>query len=592
MGDAEYTCRTCGKSFEQENSHELFQMFSASEYQNEIKMILSEFEIWNLNISENDGLPQKICITCFDSFCQIHNFRVMCEEAQTNFSELCTGLDIIIKMEPELAGDFDGDFPEDFEGEQIITIQEHYQFPRDERVKVPAERLAESKKRIASLQTNNSTKEYTDYKNDKDKARQDEIDEMNAEVPEFKPHRCEFCMDIVSFDDPDLLNDHYNVFHSTDLPYLCPKCDKCFESKIKRNIHAKGHYRILVECDICGKKVRGGKPMMAQHNELHHVEIDRECLTCGKIFPKASLKTFNFHMSWHDDAKLHKCKYCEKKFIQITHLVVHEKSHTGACVYQCYECGIGFANDYLLSEHNKIHEADIPNVPGEEMEIPSDDHNNETNQKSICCELCNKYFRSMINLRLHNYKKHGEAPTKAVRSLLIQKQNLVVVKPFKCSKCPESFLMHTQLVLHLKTHDENRPFKCQSCPKSFKKDKYLKSHVDMVHLKKKGYVCLLCGYAFVNKHNLDEHMASKHSTQKDFRCEVCGKEFAFEKALKNHMLRHQEVKPFACTVCSKSFRTASVLKGHVKTHEKIAKISVESALNQKKSDQNGPNGLM
>ncbi|XP_055916057.1 zinc finger protein 226-like [Eupeodes corollae] len=570
MGD-EYTCRTCGKTSELEDNTDLFPLFTSTDYHNELKMILSEFEIWNLNISENDGLPQKICLTCFDSFCQIHNFRVMCEEAQMNFGELCTGLDIIIKMEPESSGNMDSEFPEDFEGEQIVTIQEHYQFPRDTRPKV-SEPPAEEQKTVDLLEKKpiGSVAENMDI-DDKEKARQEEIDEMNAEVPEFKPYRCEFCMDIVSFDDPDLLNDHYNALHSTETPYLCPKCDKCFDSKFKRNVHAKAHYRILVECDICGKKVRGGKPMLAQHNELHHIEIDRECLTCGKIFPKATLKTFNYHMSWHDDAKLHKCKYCEKKFIQITHLVVHEKSHTGACVYQCYECGIGFANETLLKEHNQAKGHSNDDFPGEVVEqsdvVPKVDPNKKANQ----CEICKKPFRSMLNLRLHMFKKHGTKPTASVRQLIKQRQNLAIIKPFKCSKCPESFLMHTQLVMHLKSHDENKSHKCPTCSKPFKKEKYLKCHIDTVHLKKKDHVCGICGWAFVYRQSLDEHIAVKHSNTKDFICEICEKAFAFEKALKNHMLTHKEEKPFACTVCSKSFRQSCALKDRIRS---ITVISV------------------
>lgn len=555
MGDAEYTCRTCGKDFEQENSTELFPMFTSSEYRNELKMILSEFEMWNLNISENDGLPQKICITCFDSFCQIHNFRIMCEEAQNNFNELCTGLDIIIKMEPDFNGDFDSDLPEDYEGEQVITIQEHYRFPRNHSANNT--KPASDPKIVTKSNTNTQ---------DTEAARQEEIDELNEDVPEFKPHRCEFCMDVVSFDDPDLLNDHYNALHSTNLPYLCPKCDKCFDTKFKRNVHAKVHYRILVECEICGKKVRGGKPMMAQHNELHHIEMDRECLTCGRIFPKATLKTFNYHMSWHDDAKLHKCKYCEKKFIQITHLVVHEKSHTGACVYQCYECGIGFANEELLSEHKKNY--GHMNEIVEEIEESAE---KEAYKKANFCQICNKLFRSNVSFRLHNYKSHGAPPALSVKQMIKIKPNHALVKPYKCSKCPESFILHTQLVMHMKKHDENRPYKCKICFKKFKVDKNLKSHVDSVHLKKKKYICKTCGCGFVYRHFLVAHIGSKHKDLKEYKCETCGKIFGCEKTFKRHMLSHNESKPFECTICSKCFNHPSVLKAHVKTHLKIEK---------------------
>lgn len=46
-----------------------------------------------IQISCNDGLPQKICTDCFSKFCTVSSFRLQCLEAQTVLSNIFDKID-------------------------------------------------------------------------------------------------------------------------------------------------------------------------------------------------------------------------------------------------------------------------------------------------------------------------------------------------------------------------------------------------------------------------------------------------------------------------------------------------------------------
>lgn len=570
MSVVERTCRTCGKTSEFIDDQQFFPLFETSpmniNYSTELESILEEFEIWNLNISKNDGLPQKICLNCFDSFCQVHNFRKLCIDAQSTFGEMCTGLDIFIK---------DDDLPSDDELLVSVEIQERFTFPGDECPKTETSEVPNAPVIPPPAEIDNDTA----------KAEQliESIIMPNLTIKKF---RCDYCMNFVSFDDPELLNDHYNEKHSSDKPYPCPKCPQTFDKKTKQKIHARSHYTEMITCEKCGKKFKGDETVLWEHNEYYHVNKDRDCPICGKKFLNVCLKRVQYHMYWHDDSKLRKCSFCDKKFIQTTHLAVHELTHNDQFKFKCKTCGYAYKTAKILAEHNCDEAGQYPfqckHCPKKYINRRSYDAHIQCHKPNVVyphCDICNITYRSTMNFRLHNYKKHGAPATQSVLNIVKKrnKKKAPIIKPYKCSKCPEEFVLHQRLVKHLKTHNEDRPFKCTLCPKTFKRMAHMKFHVDSTHLNKRKYKCTMCGWAFPLVTNLKEHMAAKHKDTKEFHCEICSHEFATKKGLKTHMLRHSEEKPFVCTVCKRGFKRLVALECHMRMHLKNAVDKTETA---------------
>lgn len=160
------------------------------------------------------------------------------------------------------------------------------------------------------------------------------------------------------------------------------------------------------------------------------------CVVCGKTFNTPD------NLKWHgythtgqrpkkvrngpSPEKKHKCEFCDKKFLRKIYLVNHLRKHT--------------------------------------------------DEKPWVCKICNKSYKAMISLKLHNFNNH-DGPGNGLN------------KSYLCPLCNKLFENPTQLSKHMVTHTENRAFLCEHCPKSFTSAKYLKIHVRSVHESIKPYAC-------------------------------------------------------------------------------------------------------
>jgi len=84
----------------------------------------------------------------------------------------------------------------------------------------------------------------------------------------------------------------------------------------------------------------------------------------------------------------------------------------------------------------------------------------KTHTKPYRCEVCDKRFGKLIQMKNHRLIKH-ENPN-----------------AFKCHVCSKTLRKKESLKNHLMTHEEKRvkPFKCQRCQKLFGYEQSLKNH--------------------------------------------------------------------------------------------------------------------
>lgn len=316
-------------------------------------------------------------------------------------------------------------------------------------------------------------------------------------------------------------------------------------SKLKRKKN-KAKKKIW-KCVICSV-TKLDKDQLIEHYSMH------------KEAEKSNIDTQNNKAKWQ-------CMICSEIEISKDSLLNHYETHKietdvrkgveiQGTYYMCSVCSAEFTSATMYDNHIELKHGESESI----------------------CKLCNKPFKNLYSLCVHNFKKHSthkiykctccdfEHEDPKLLSVHLKEQH----EKYSCEVCKKSFTTLTWYEEHKNFHKGQTRLKCEICPKTFPYARNLVAHKKKNHPEtfadlSVSYSCKYCDVKFPNMKSLASHIRS-HNGPSSLLCDLCGKSLSCYDHLKKHLRIHRGEKPFKCDVCGKGFSDKCNLKLHERVH--------------------------
>ena len=163
--------------------------------------------------------------------------------------------------------------------------------------------------------------------------------------------------------------------------------------------------------------------------------------------------------------------------------------------------------------------------------------------RKIKCQLCNRKFFTLAELKSHHTTDHGIVKCKSCSKCFNSKEALEqhmqqhTVEQWICDSCGKGFQYKSHMLQHQTVHMNESRHHCpkEGCDKKFKNvddyNRHLKSHDSG-----NWYSCSHCTYHNKDKRNRDSHMRTHtpKGNKERYECEHCHKQLRFSTQVRRH----------------------------------------------------------
>ncbi|CAG9794782.1 unnamed protein product [Diatraea saccharalis] len=358
-----------------------------------------------------------------------------------------------------------------------------------------------------------------------------------------------------------LVQERKNTRNYIEARYKCELCFRGYREEVTFKKHMRKHDPACsgnAQCDMCKLYFKDARKMYRHMNITHLYKYT--CQMCSFVCYNKSQA--HMHYKWHKNVT-YSCPHCSKVFkkasTRLTHIRIKHPSS-----FICNLCGHSFVSDSGLYCHKQISHTAEEVKDSSQIAL-------DTNSSLYCAE-CNMLFmnQTAYDTHLGSSKKHVLMNYSIKTSQ--REKSRGVRESVNCEKRAAGRPRRAGGTSEILNNGVATSTNCEICNKFLVNDVQARKHYESEHPGAeflKRYMCDVCGHTTKQYANLMVHMRT-HTNEKPYECPQCDRRFSMPSNRDRHLVVHTGEKRYQCQHCHRRFTQSSAVKLHIQTvHLKI-----------------------